>query len=318
MRMHFTAVMLAMSCWIACSTFAVADDPQAGTDGKRYVIIHADDAGMSHSVNRGTIDSMLNGIVSSVSIMVPCPWLPEFAAFARENPDLDYGIHLTLNSEWENYRWHPVAGPAKVPSLCDQHGYLWDNVQQVAAHAKAEEVEIELRAQIERAKQFGIPLSHLDTHMGSAFARPDIARVYAKLGIEYGLPILFVRPNEQNMLAKLYPGMEPLVAVLDEAGLPILDELHQFYQGGPYEQRKKWYLDAIRNAPEGVTQIIIHCGYDDAELRGITTSHQLRDSDRQIFMDPEVIAEIEKTGVEIITWKKFGELHRAQRAAAQP
>ncbi len=281
--------------------------PSAESTMKKYVIIHADDAGMSHSVNRATQDAMQQGLVSSASIMVPCPWFPEFARFARENPKLDYGIHLTLNAEWNLYRWRPVENPQSVPSLVDEHGFLWDNVEQVAAHVKVEEAERELRAQIERARQFGVPLSHLDTHMGSAFCRPDLARLYVKLGLEYDLPVLAVRPTSRNKLEADFPEALRILGPLQEASLPILDEVFQYYERGSYEQRKSKYIEVLRGLEPGVTEIIIHCGYDDPELRAITSSVDIRDSDRRIFMDPEIQAVIEQEGVEILTWKKFRE-----------
>lgn len=277
----------------------------ASADEKRYVIIHADDAGMSHSVNRATIDAMEQGVVSSASIMVPCPWFPEFAKYAKEHPEKDYGVHLCLNSEWSFYRWGPVADPAKVPSLIDEQGYLWDNVQQVAEHAKVDEVEIELRAQIERAQKFGVPLSHLDTHMGAVLSRPDLAKLYVKLGVEYSLPILFVRPTESNDIAERYPDAAKMAPLLESQGLPLLAQLHQFYDDGPYEKRKQIYLDALQTLPPGVSQIIIHCGYNDSELQHITSSVNIRDTDRAIFMDPNVREELKKMQIEVTTWKKF-------------
>jgi len=278
---------------------------------KRYLIIHADDAGMCHSENRGTIEALEKGCVTSTSIMVPCPWFPEFAAYAREHPEGDYGIHLTLNSEWDYYRWGPVAGRDKVPSLVDEQGFLWDNVAQVRQHVRAEEAEIELRAQIERAKQFGVPLSHLDTHMGALVCRPDLVEVYVQLALDYDLPILFVGRLTPG-LALAYPALAAvgptLLKKLQEWGLPVLDHLAQFYEGDNHEQRREKYLRALRSLPPGVSQLIVHCGYDDEELRAVTHSAPRRDSDRRVFTDPEVCRQIEEEGIELINWKKLRQM----------
>jgi predicted glycoside hydrolase/deacetylase ChbG (UPF0249 family) len=282
----------------------------------RYLIIHADDAGMSHSANRGTIDAMEKGIVSSASIMVPCPWFVEIAQYARANPDKDFGIHLTLTCEWKNYRWGPVASRDKVPSLLDKQGYMWSSTREVAQHAKAEEVEIELRAQIERAKEFGIPITHLDTHMGSAVSRPDILEIYVKLGIEYNYPILFLRKLDPT-LALAYPALavagKKMQDRLDQHGMPMLDQMAQFYGAQPGKTRRQTYLDTLRDLPPGYTQLILHCGYDDAELRGITSSAAHRDEDRRVFSDPEVVKFIQEQGIQVITWKQLKELQSKEK-----
>ena len=280
-------------------------------DQRKYLIIHADDAGMSHSVNRATIDAMEQGIVSSASILVPPAWFPEFADYARKHPDKDYGIHLTLTSEWDFYRWGPVASRDKVPSLVDEQGYLWDNVALVAEHVKAEEAEIELRAQIDRAREFGVPLTHLDTHMGSLFSRPDLTEVYVKLGLEYDLPVLFIREFPPPV-AEEYPGLASrgpaMVKQLDSRGLPILNSIGQFYDGNSHEERQQKYVDFLGELKPGVSELIIHCGYDNAELQAITNSSSRRDGDRRIFTDPAIAALVNELGIEVITWKQFREM----------
>lgn len=286
----------------------LGDEPKpANAANKKYVIIHADDAGMSHSVNRATIDSMENGVVSSASIMVPCPWFKEFAAYAAKHPEMDFGVHLSLNSEWTNYRWGPVAGRDKVPSLVDEEGYLWDNVQQVAENVKADEVEIELRAQVQRALDFKVPLTHLDTHMGAVVCRPDLVEVYVKLGIEFDLPILFIR--EPSAELRQVPGLmdrfPALLSMLEKQGLPVLDRLEQHYGGASHAERRQTYIDTIKSIKPGVTQIIIHCGYDDSELQSITSSASRRDGDRRIFCEPEIRQLIAEQNIQIIGWREL-------------
>jgi predicted glycoside hydrolase/deacetylase ChbG (UPF0249 family) len=296
---------------VACASVAFGDKPQSGQ--KKYLIIHADDAGMSHSVNRATIEAMERGIVSSASILVPPAWFPEFAEYARKHPEKDYGIHLTLTSEWQFYRWGPVAPREQVPSLVDEQGFLWDNVALVMQHVKADEAEIELRAQINRARQFGVPLSHLDTHMGALFSRPDLMEVYVKLGLEFDLPVLFLREIAPPV-AREYPALasrgQAMIEQLKSRGFPLLDNIGQFYDGNSHEERHNRYVGFLRDLPVGVSELIIHCGYDDEELSAITDSAPRRDGDRRIFTEPATIALVKDLGIEVIGWKRFREMQR--------
>ncbi len=302
---RFSALALSLLLPAICP-LVNADETTASA--KRYVIIHADDAGMSHSVNRATAEALERGIVSSCSIMIPCPWVTEFAEYAQKHPQYDYGLHLTLNSEWTHYRWGPVAPKDQVPSLVDEDGYLWDNVAQVAANATARDVETELRAQIERAKQLKIPVSHLDTHMGALVSRADIIEVYVMLGIEYDLPVLFMRTIDEQTI-RAYPALKDVgktsLAALDKQKLPVLDGLAQFYGGETHEMRRESYVKTLKNLPPGVSQLIIHCGFADDELRAITNSAERRDGDRRIFTDPSIEQLLKDEGIELITWKQF-------------
>lgn len=310
-RSVFASLVVATSVSLCLSMVSAEDirfDP-----AKKYLIIHADDAGMSHSVNTGTIESMEKGVVNSASIMMPCPWVPEIAKYAKEHPEKDFGLHLTLNSEWDNYRWGPVAPIEQVPSLVDPNGFLWDNVSQVAGNAKASEVEIELKAQIAKARKLGIPVTHLDTHMGALVCRTDIIEVYARVGIEAGLPILFLDNEETRKEYEAFrEAGATLAAALRKNGLPVLDGLAQFYGGETHQEREESYYRALRELKPGVTQLIIHCGVANEELRAITDSWERRDGDRLIFIDPKTVEEIKKHNIELITWKQFHAMQKSR------
>lgn len=277
----------------------------------KLLIVHADDIGMSHSVNLATIEAFKRGAISSGSIMVPCPWFPEIAAHARENPQLDLGLHLTLTSEWKYFRWRPVAPPEKVKGLLDEEGYMWRSERQTAQKATPQEIETEIRAQIDRAIAFGIKPTHLDTHMGTLYTRKDFFEVYARLGKEYGIPVMVMRATPESIAYGKSIGSpitEDLLKKVEADGFPMLDYLVTGVPGRTFEERKKSYHELLRGLKPGVTMLIVHLGMDDSELKGITGSWQQRHADFLSFTDPETQALIKQLGIKLTTWRELGKL----------
>lgn len=161
----------------------------------KLLILHADDAGLCHSVNRATISAFERGAITSASVMVPAPWFPEMAEFSRRNPQYDIGLHISLTSEWKLLRWRPVSPTDQVPSLVDPQGFLWGRLGPNSKalnsqHAQAEDVEKEIRAQIDRASAFGIRPTHMDSHQGIVFQNPEFYAAFRKLAVGYGIPYL--------------------------------------------------------------------------------------------------------------------------------
>ncbi|MCU0718590.1 MAG: polysaccharide deacetylase family protein [Pirellula sp.] len=293
---------------IAMLSIVSSHSTAADSTSNKKLIVHIDDAGMCHAANVATIRALESGAVTSTSIMMNCSWAKEFTDYARQHPEFCYGVHLTLNSEWSGYRWGPVAGRDRVPSLVDPDGYLWRSVSQVAEHAKASEVEIELRAQIELAKQHGVPISHLDTHMGAVMSRLDIVEVYIKLAMEYDLPMLWLRTmsaEQKNEYPHFAATMARTVDQMDQRKLPVLDHLLQFYGPDDLVAREKIYSDAIDHLKDGISLLIIHSALDGSELEAITTSHKRRHQDFELFSRPEQKESILKKGIELTSWKQL-------------
>src|ERR1035438_367523 len=163
----------------------------------RLLIINADDAGLTHSENLATLDAMRRGLVGSSTLMAPCPWFPEIAAAAAADPKLDFGVHLVVTSEWDTMRWGPVLGRTAVPSMVDAQGYLIGSVRALHAKANPAEVEAECRAQIQKALDAGVDVSHLDMHMHALALDARLFDVYVKLAREFDLPARFLPTREE-------------------------------------------------------------------------------------------------------------------------
>jgi len=284
--------------------FTALAAPPSETSAKE-LIVHADDAGMCHSANIATIEAMTQGSVSSASIMMPCPWALEMAEWARSHKDMDLGLHLTLTSEWKHYRWRPLAPAEKVKGLMDGEGCMWRSEVQTAFQASAAEVEAELRAQIDLARKYGIAFTHLDSHMGTLFARRDYFEIYTKLARECRVPCLIPRPSEE-LKARKTPLTEELLLAQEKEGLPLIDWLVTGVAGRTPEERRASYLKLISELRPGVTKLIVHLAKDDAEIRAITGSWQQRWGDFLFWSSPEAKQALQAAGVRLFTYRELG------------
>jgi predicted glycoside hydrolase/deacetylase ChbG (UPF0249 family) len=275
--------------------------------GAKLLILHADDLGVAHSVNAASFDALDKGGISSASAMVPTPWIAEVAAYARAHPNADIGLHLTLTSEWETYRWGSVESADKVPSLLDSAGTFPSDVPPVAARAKPVEVERELRAQIERALALGIRPTHLDSHMGALFSTPELFATYVKVAREYRLPFLALSGS----------GLPPAFrAALSESDV-LLDAVVIAGPEVPRDQWKAFYVNAVANLKPGLTEMIVHLGRDDAELQAVMVNHEpygsaWRQRDYEVVMSPEFRKALRDHNVTLVTWRQL------QKVAQQP
>jgi len=265
----------------------------------KLLIIHADDAGFAHSADSAIMLAYLKGAINSASIMVTCPWFPEIAAFAKQHPEMDWGIHLSLTSEWKNYKWKGIAPSSETQSLLDKNGYLYESNTGFAANAKVDEAEKEIRAQIEKAKAYGIKITHIDNHMGSILASPALMKMYQRIGTEYALPAL-VPVNYIRMLAP------KLVPAIDTSGV-IVDNFIMAYAMTPANKWKNFYNYSLQNLKPGLNELIFHLGFNDDELRAVTVAHTdygsaWRQQDYDYATSDEFKAEVKKAGVYLVTW----------------
>jgi len=269
----------------------------------RLLMLHADDFGVAHSQNRATMEALEHRWVTSASIMVPCPWFPEVAAWAKQHPEADLGIHLTLNAEWRPYRWRGASPQPKDSGLLDPDGFLPLTSQEVVQRAKPKEVETEARAQVDQALAAGIHLTHVDTHMLTVVFSPELLRVYLETGRRYHLPVLLEKRGMApvNGLMSFYDSKIPVDSVPFDGVLGI----------SPGVETSGW-LDAYKKllAPQGpgVYMLMLHLAYDDEEMRGITAGQKdwgskWRQNDFDMVRSAEFQAFLKEQGFILVGWR---------------
>jgi predicted glycoside hydrolase/deacetylase ChbG (UPF0249 family) len=250
------------------------ETPLSDQSNAKRLIIHADDLGMAHSINRAIFLLMHQNTVTSASVMVPCPWFMEVVLYAEKHPRVDFGIHLTLTSEWENYRWRPISPGDRIPSLIDAYGFLRADL---SAEANVEEIETEVRAQIDFAIRAGLRPTHLDSHMATLFRSRPLFEILQKVGLEYGLPVRGERVKK--------------VATIDER-----------------TKARGWaeyYANVLSSLALGLSELIVHPGFDDAELRAVTGGQPnwgaaWRQRDLDVLMSPEFKALLKHQAVLLV------------------
>jgi predicted glycoside hydrolase/deacetylase ChbG (UPF0249 family) len=217
------------------------------------LLLRCDDIGMCHTVNMAAKQLIENGVVFSASVMFACPWYQEAVDILKAHPEVGVGIHLTLNSEWKYYKWGPVLGKEAVPSLVDKDGYFWESEAAfAAANVKLEEVDRELRAQIERAKATGLRIDYIDTHMGTAVSTPELRALVEKLAKEYGYGISLYFGENYLSLWDVSPDKK--LSTL----LKMLDQLE----------------------PDKSNLIVIHLGMENPEMQALIDMNNPDDPDR--------------------------------------
>ena len=270
----------------------------------KLLIVHADDLGMAHSVNAATIKALESGLVNSGSIMVPCPWFSEIATYARANPQADLGLHLTLTSEWTTFRWGPVSSKDRVSSLLDKDGYFYLTETDAASHADPKEVELEITAQVERARASGVQPTHLDSHMGTLYQNKALFEVFLRVARKYKLPV---------RVAREWGGRADFLPQVLKPDDVYIDRVLDINTSIAASDWTSFYSDALKKLEPGVTEVVIHLAYDDAEMRGATSDHPnwgaaWRQRDFEFFTSETFRKLLQENQIKLITWRELGKL----------
>jgi chitin disaccharide deacetylase len=318
----FKTVPLALAIFSACSaqTGPTYAERLGWNKGDRVLILHMDDAGMSHDSNAGIEQVLEKGAARSLSVMMPTPWVPEIVHYIKAHPGTDAGLHLTLTSEWHEYRWGPLAGAPAVPGLVDSEGALWSSVAAVVSHAKAGEVDREMRAQLERAERMGFHPTHLDTHMGTVYASPEFLEKYVQLGIEKHIPVMIPGGHDTYIQAgrpaDTLTAVRALAVKLWDAGLPVLDDLHNSSYdwkippgiANDDEKLRQWrtarYMETLAELKPGLTMVIMHCTAPSDVFAHISSSGPIRKADMLAMLDPKFQSFLKEQGFIVTTWRE--------------
>lgn len=277
--------------------------------GKKVIMLHADDIGMCEEANIAANAQLMNNQIQSAAVMMPCPNADEFILWAKDNPNMDVGLHLTLTSEWKEYRWATVTQHEEVPGLLDPDIKMWHSVRQVVMNATAEEVEKEIRAQIEKSISLGYRPDHIDTHMGTLYGDARYVKVFYKVAEEYGIPANVIDLSNPEVVevfkSQGYPMDESIIQLAKEYSMPKLDFFTSAPKANTYEEKIDNFKKLIKSLKPGITEIIFHPSVESENLKGITNSWQQRVWEAKMFGDPDLIQFFKDEGIIFTNWKEM-------------
>jgi hypothetical protein len=283
------------------------------SDTDKVVIIHTDDIGMCHASVQAFKDLWECGTITSGAVMVPCPWFPATAQMCRENPEMDMGVHATLNAEWENYRWGPVSTRDQLSGLMDADGYFNQWNEAVYQNAKPEAVAFEINMQIELALAARMDVTHVDSHMGTVI-NPLFVQSYIQSAATRLLPNMLPRVNANGIemmgiSAEDLQSYAPIMRQLESQGIPMLDGLFAM----PLDHADDHIGVAkklLSELPVGVSHFILHPSIDTPELRAICPDWQARVANYNAFMSDELKDFIKTSEIKLIGYRQIRDAMR--------
>lgn len=278
--------------------------------GKKILMLHADDAGMCEEANIATKQYFLDGQIQSASAMPPCANFDEFIEWAKENPQYDIGLHLTLLSEFERYRWSSVLPVNEVPSLNDKDGKMWLVNPDVIVNATVEDIDKEVRAQIDKTIALGYQPSHIDTHDGTLYAHPAYAKTFLQIAMDYGIPANVVDFSDPKVLAywkgKGAPITDEYAGIMEAYTLPKLDNMLAVEPADSYEEKIADFKKLIKSLRPGLTEILsFHPAIESENLKGITYAWQQRVWEAKMFADPDLIKFLQDEEIIFTNWTEI-------------
>lgn len=276
----------------------------AATD--RVAIVHADDIGMSQATLPAIAELFDFGLVSSAAIMVPCPWFRGAAAYAVDHPNTDFGVHLTLNAEWDSFRWGPISTRDIASGLIDETGYFYNNTEETNRNADRVALRHELDAQLARAREAGIQITHADTHM-FCLGTPQLLRYYVDAALNAGTLPVFMRANSAGWQKFDLPSegeTTDYIRELEEQGLPLLDDVFMMNLD-THQGRLEEAMQGFSNLEPGFTHFILHPSIDSPELRAMAPDWRCRVADLATFKNPVLLEHARNQGIHIIGYEKL-------------
>ena len=268
----------------------------------KLLIIHADDLGLSNSVNKASFEALNNKHVNSASVMIPAPKVKEVAEYFKENPNIDLGLHLTFTSEWKGYKWHGISQNGYIPSLINNNGNFYEKKKEVVKNSNPKDIRKELQAQIDYAMSIGIKPTHLDSHEGVLFFSPEFFKIYLDISEKNRLPVFvpkLLAPHFNND----FPQPKNLVVV----------KMHMADKKISFENWAEYYESILENLDPGLNEMIVHLGLDNNEMKEITSDRiafgsKWRNLDYNVVSSPRFKASLIKNNIKLVTWREIKDI----------